>query len=67
MKVVLAVVSSLSIGFTVGSVSAVGRSFAQLVSPAAVNGCVYLSTPPSLSDKQTVAFQCDSSGKLITH
>lgn len=37
---------------------------AQVSTPAAVNGCVYNSSPPSLTDRQTVPFSCDSTGKL---
>ena len=34
--------------------------------PAAVNGCVYNSSPPTLSDGQQGVFQCDASGNLKT-
>ena len=34
--------------------------------PSSFPGCVYNSTPPSLSDKQTTALQCDSSGRVKT-
>lgn len=37
---------------------------ADALTPAAVNGCQYNATPPSLSDLQTIAFQCDSAGNL---
>lgn len=37
---------------------------AQVSTPAAVNGCVYNSSPPTLTDKQTAPFSCDSTGKL---
>lgn len=32
--------------------------------PAQINGCVYNSSPPSLTDGQTAPFSCDSTGKL---
>lgn len=38
--------------------------FAQVTAPAAVNGCVYYSTPPTLTNGQTYPFTCDSGGKL---
>lgn len=34
--------------------------------PGQIAGCVYNASPPSLSDKQSVALQCNSSGELIT-
>ena len=34
--------------------------------PAAINGCVYLSSPPTLTNGQTSPFQCDVNGKLLT-
>lgn len=41
---------------------------AQLVqSPSQINGCVYNSSPPTLSNLQQSQFQCDSSGKLLLH
>jgi hypothetical protein len=36
------------------------------LSPANVNGCQYLTSPPTLSDLQTSVIQCDSAGKLLT-
>ncbi len=36
-------------------------------SPSSRPGCVYNSTLPTLTDKQIVALQCDSSGKLWLH
>jgi hypothetical protein len=56
----------LLIGFVVGSVSPIGVAFAQIFSPAAVNGCIYFSTPPTLANRQQNVFQCDVNGKLIT-
>lgn len=40
-------------------------AIAQQSSPAAVNGCVYNATPPTLTDKQSTVFQCDVNGKLL--
>ena len=37
---------------------------AQQTGPALVNGCVYLAAPPTLSDRQSQVFTCDSTGKL---
>lgn len=39
---------------------------AQQSQPAQVNGCQYNATPPVKGDKQTVSFQCDTNGKLLT-
>ncbi len=57
-KVVAHVVWALALlGITV--------AVAQQKSPDAVNGCVYNSSPPTLTDKQTTPFQCDSAGRLL--
>ena len=37
---------------------------AQQTAPANINGCIYLATPPTLTDKQAYSFTCDSTGKL---
>lgn len=42
----------------------VAVGIAQPSSPAAINGCVYLQSPPTLTDKQSAPFTCDSAGKL---
>ena len=39
--------------------------FAQPTAPADVNGCVYNAVLPTLTDKQSRVFQCDSSGRFI--
>mgnify|MGYP006355459973 CR=1 FL=1 len=56
----------LTLGFAAGSLSPIGAAFAQLMSPAAVNGCSYYSTPPTLANRQQNVLQCDVNGKLIT-
>jgi hypothetical protein len=66
MKLVALALICLSLGFAVGSLSPIGNAFAQLMSPAAVNGCIYFSTPPTLANRQQNVFQCDVNGKLIT-
>lgn len=43
-----------------------GSALSGPTTPAAVNGGVYNSTPPTLSDQQTGVFQLDSSGNLKT-
>lgn len=35
-----------------------------ITTPAAVNGCVFNGTPPTLTDGQTAPLSCDSTGKL---
>ena len=67
MRRVILALACLSVGFGVGSLSPIGRAFAALVSPAAVNGCLYQSSAPTLATGQTYVFQCDVNGKLITH
>lgn len=57
----------LSAGFAIGSLSPIGRAFAALLTPTAVNGCLYQSSVPTLASGQTYVFQCDVNGKLITH
>ena len=37
---------------------------AQQTGPSAINGCVYLASPPSLTDLQQYVYTCDSTGKL---
>lgn len=66
MKLALLASFCLVLGFVAGSLSPVGMAFAQIFSPAAVNGCIYFSSPPTLSDRQQNVFQCDVNGKLIT-
>lgn len=66
MKLVALALVCLSLGFAVGSLSPIGQAFAQLMAPAAVNGCIYYSTPPTLANRQQNVFLCDSTGKLIT-
>lgn len=66
MKLLILAVVCLISGFTIGSLSPVGQAFAQLMSPAAVNGCIYYSTPPTLANRQQNVLQCDVNGKLIT-
>ena len=61
MKTIVAFVSGLIVG-SVGIALAAGA-----ISPAAVNGCVYNSTAPTLSNRQQTVFECDVNGKLITH
>lgn len=39
---------------------------AQQTTPDSLPGCIYNATPPTLSDRQTVPWQCDVNGKLIT-
>lgn len=61
MRIVLAFIGGLTLG-------SAGLALAQaLVAPAAVNGCVYNSTAPTLSNRQQTVFECDVNGKLITH
>jgi hypothetical protein len=43
-----------------------GAAPAQIQTPAAVNGCIYLANPITLTDKQRSAFLCDANGKLLT-
>lgn len=43
-----------------------GILYADALSPAQVNGCQYLATPPSLTDQQTVVVTCDSAGNIRT-
>lgn len=43
-----------------------GVANAQQRAPDSLPGCQYNATPPTLGDKQTVAWQCDINGKLIT-
>lgn len=54
-------------GFGLGSLTPVGRALAALVTPAAINGCTYLASPPTLADRQTIKFQCDVNGRLLVH
>lgn len=42
----------------------IGYGWTQQTAPAQINGCVYFSTPPSLTNGQSSAFTCDSTGKL---
>ena len=39
---------------------------AQPVAPNQVNGCIYLTTLPTLTNGQTTPFHCDVNGKLLT-
>lgn len=66
MKLALLASICLALGFVAGSLSPVGVAFAQIFSPAAVNGCIYFSSPPTLANRQQNVFQCDVNGKLIT-
>jgi hypothetical protein len=38
---------------------------AQQTSPDSMPGCIYNATPPTLTDRQVVPWQCDINGKLI--
>lgn len=51
----------IALGFTLGGVALVT---AQQIGPSNVNGCVYLATPPTLTDRQSYVFTCDVNGKL---
>ena len=51
----------IALGLTLGGVAMVT---AQQISPSGINGCVYLATPPTLTDLQSFVFTCDSTGKL---
>jgi hypothetical protein len=45
--------------------AAIGTALAQSKqAPNSIPGCVYNVTPPTLTDKQTSALQCDINGKL---
>ena len=46
------------------AVAGIGFGYAQVSTPSAINGCVYNSSPPTLTNKQTAPFSCDSTGKL---
>lgn len=35
--------------------------------PSSVPGCVYNSSLPTLTDRQTVTIQCDVNGRIIVH
>lgn len=57
----------LGVGFVIGSMSPIGKAVAQLVQgPAQINGCIYLSSPPTLTNGQQTTFLCDSHGSLLT-
>lgn len=43
-----------------------GAAIGGPTTPAAVNGCVYNATPPTLSDGQVTVVQCDSSANIRT-
>ena len=45
------------------AVAGIGYGWTQQA-PAAINGCIYLASPPTLTDKQSTSFTCDSTGKL---
>jgi hypothetical protein len=51
----------IALGLILGGIAV---SIAQQTAPAAVNGCIYYATPPTLTDGQSFVFTCDSSGKL---
>lgn len=46
------------------AIAGIGLGIAQQSAPNAINGCVYNASPPTLTDKQSAAFSCDSTGKL---
>ena len=45
------------------AIAGIGFAVAQQ-SPAATNGCVYMASPPTLSNGQQAVLTCDSTGKL---
>lgn len=52
------------LGLVIGSA---GLALAQTaLQPAAINGCIYNSSLPTLTNRQSTVFHCDSSGKLLT-
>jgi hypothetical protein len=51
----------IAAGMVLGGVAV---SMAQQASPAAINGCVYLATPPTLTNGQSTVFTCSSTGQL---
>ncbi|HYM33399.1 MAG TPA: hypothetical protein VEU47_19020 [Candidatus Cybelea sp.] len=54
----------LPVGIAVFVGALASLAAAQKTTPDAVNGCVFNNTPPTLSDKQNVPFQCDTNGQL---
>lgn len=62
---IIAAVCTLA-GLVIGALTPVGPAFAQLFQPAAVNGCIYFSSAPTLSNRQQNTFRCDSNGRLVT-
>lgn len=54
----------LSAGVAAITLAEIGNyAFSQ--APSEIIGCVYNSSLPTLSDKQTTALQCDTNGQLI--
>jgi hypothetical protein len=64
MKTWIAALALVAIGFVAGSLTPVGKVFAQIFSPAAVNGCIYNASGFTLFNKQSAAFSCDANGNL---
>jgi len=46
------------------AVAGIGFGYANVSTPAAINGCVYNSSPGTLTNGQSAPFSCDSTGKL---
>lgn len=41
-----------------------GYAVAQQTAPSSLPGCIYLSTPPTLTNKQSHVLTCDATGAL---
>jgi len=44
--------------------AAIGVATAQQTSPNVIPGCIYNSSPPTLTNGQSTVLQCDVNGKL---
>lgn len=67
MKQLAFALAFIGMGFILGSLTPVGRALAAYISPAAINGCTYFASPPTLTDRQQTKFQCDVNGRLLVH
>lgn len=57
-------IALILVGLTI--IGAIAQLVAQPTTPTELPGCVYNSTPPTLTNRQITTFQCDVNGKLIT-
>lgn len=58
----------IAVGVALGLAAASAVSLAQSsLQPAQINGCVYASSLPILSNNQSVQFQCDVNGQLLVN